>query len=73
MICDYYIHKTDLADLSSLKHFFEFFVVRFFYLIIDPYIQYSSSIGDLVLRLDNTSQGLHHATPVFWQYKIGYL
>ena len=25
------------------------------------------------LRLDNTSQGLHRATPVFWQYKIRYL
>ena len=25
------------------------------------------------LRLDNTSQGLHHATPVFWQDKIWYL
>ena len=22
------------------------------------------------LRLDNTSQGLHCATPVFWQFKI---
>ena len=27
----------------------------------------------ICLRLDNTSQGLHHATPVFWQYKIWYL
>ena len=25
------------------------------------------------LRLDNTPQGLHRATPVFWQYKIWYL
>ena len=24
-------------------------------------------------RLDNTSQGLYRATPVFWQYKIWYL
>ena len=26
-----------------------------------------------VLRLDNTSQGLYRATPVFWQNKIWYL
>ena len=25
------------------------------------------------LRLDNTSQGLHRATPVFWQYNIWYV
>ena len=27
----------------------------------------------LLAFLDNTSQGLHRATPVFWQYKIWYL
>ena len=29
VICDYYIHKTDLADLSSSQKYLEIFAVNF--------------------------------------------
>ena len=29
VICDYYMHKTDLADLSSLKQKLDFFLDKY--------------------------------------------
>ena len=52
VICDYYIHKTDLADLSSFKQIWEF----------------SWQISKYLLPLESGNLQLEQTKfPVFWQ------